>query len=119
MRCICQEELARKRIEEYTLPALLGKVRQKGYEMGIEVDRYSTEFAWAKTPQSLSEELMRLAAIIEDSYGYKIERYLDKVGRKGRKKNNSVIRITNLNIQLEEQKESKDKNSQVHKEVSS
>lgn len=119
VRSICQEELARKRVEEYTLPALLGKVREKGYEMGIEVDRYSTEFAWAKTPQSLSEELMRLAAIIEDSYGYKIERYLDKVGRKGRKKNNSVIRLTNLNIQSKEQKKSKGKNSQVQKEASS
>jgi hypothetical protein len=52
VRCICQEELARKGIEEYTLPALLGKVREKGYEMGIEVDRYSTEFAWVKTTQS-------------------------------------------------------------------
>ncbi len=72
--------------------------------MGIEVDKYSTKFAWAKTPQSLSEELMLLSSVIEDSYGYKIERYNDTTGRNGRKKNNSVIRITDMNIQPNEQK---------------
>ena len=101
MRTICQNELAKKRVVEYTLPDLLAKVRQIGFEIGIEIDKYTTKFAWAKTPQSLSEELMRLASVIEDSYGYKIERYLDTVGRKGRKKNNSVIRITNLDIKPE------------------
>jgi hypothetical protein len=97
-RTICQNELARKHMVEYTLPELLAKVRETGFEKGIEIDKYTTKFAWAKTPQSLSEELMRLAGVIEDSYGYKIERYLDTVGRRGRKKNNSVIRITNPDI---------------------
>jgi hypothetical protein len=101
MRIICQNESANKPEVEYTLPELLAKVRQTGFEIGIEIDKYTTKFAWAKTPQSLSEELMRLAGVIEDSYGYKIERYLDTVGRKGRKKNNSVIRITDLNIKPE------------------
>jgi hypothetical protein len=41
---------------------------------------------------------MHLSTLIEDSYGYKIERYKDTVGRNGRKKNNSVIRITDLSI---------------------
>jgi hypothetical protein len=98
MLTICQNELARKHMVEYTLPELLAKVRETGFEKGIEIDKYTTKFAWAKTPQSLSEELMRLAGVIEDSYGYKIERYLDTVGRRGRKKNNSVIRITNPDI---------------------
>ena len=93
---ICQDEFATKHIVEYTLPQLLAKVRETANEMGIEVDRYSTKFAWAKTPQSLSEELMHLSTLIEDSYGYKIERYKDTIGRNGRKKNNSVIRITDL-----------------------
>jgi hypothetical protein len=101
MRIICQNELAKKSVVEYTLPILLEKVRQTGFEIGIEIDKYTTKFAWAKTPQSLSEELMRLAGVIEDSYGYKIERYLDTVGRRGRKKNNSVIRITNPDIKSE------------------
>jgi hypothetical protein len=35
--------------------------------MGIEI---SAKFSWAKTPQSLSEELMHLSTLIEDSYGY-------------------------------------------------
>jgi hypothetical protein len=65
--------------------------------MGIDIDRYSSKFAWAKTPQSLSEELMHLSSLIEDSYSYKIERYKDTVGKNERKKNNSVIRITDLN----------------------
>ena len=99
MCIICQEELAEKSVVEYTFPELLAKVRQTGFEIGIEIDKYTTKFAWAKTPQSLSEELMRLAGVIEDSYGYKIERYLDTIGRKGRKKNNSVIRITNTNVE--------------------
>ena len=81
---------------EYTLPQLLAKVKETANEMGIEVGRYGTKFAWAKTPQSLSEELMHLSTLIEDSYGYKIERYKDPIGRNGRKKNNSVIRITDL-----------------------
>jgi hypothetical protein len=98
MLTICQNELARKHMVEYTLPELLAKVRETGFGKGIEIDKYTTKFAWAKTPQSLSEELMRLAGVIEDSYGYKIERYLDTVGRRGRKKNNSVIRITNPDI---------------------
>ena len=67
--------------------------------MGIDIDGYSTKFAWAKTPQSLSEELMNLSSLIEDSYGYKIERYKDTVGKNGRKKNNSVIKITDLSIE--------------------
>ena len=67
--------------------------------MGIELDKYSTKFAWAKTPQSLSEELMHLSTLIEDSYGYKIERYKDTVGKNGRNKNNSVIRITDLSTE--------------------
>jgi hypothetical protein len=37
---------------------------------------------------------MNLSSLIEDSYGYKIERYKDTIGKNGRKKNNSVIRIT-------------------------
>ena len=53
---ICQDEFATKHIVEYTLPQLLAKVRETANDMGIEVDRYSTKFAWAKTPQSLSEE---------------------------------------------------------------
>jgi hypothetical protein len=111
---ICQEELEhRKCVVEYTLPQLLAKVREKANGMGIEIDRYGTKFFWSKTPQSLSAELIHFATLIEESYGYRIERYLDKVGRKGRKKNNSVIRITNLNIQSREQKKSKGKNSQV------
>jgi hypothetical protein len=101
MREICEEELEHKREVEYTLPTLLARVREKANEMGIEI---SAKFSWAKTPQSLSEELMRLSTLIEESYGYKIERYTDTVGRNGRKKNNSVIRITNLNIQSEENK---------------
>ena len=89
---------------EYTLPQLLTKVRETAFEMGIEVDKYSTKFAWAKTPQSLSEEIMLLSSVIEDSYGYKIEGYKDTTGRNGRKKNNSVIRITDVNMQPDEQK---------------
>lgn len=103
IRTICDEELASSHEAEYTLPDLLAKVRETGYGMGIEIDRYSTKFAWAKTPQSLSEELMHLTGIVEDSYGYKIERYIDTAGKKGRKKNNSVIRITNLNIEPKQQ----------------
>jgi len=49
--------------------------------MGIEI---SAKFSWAKTRQSLSEELMHLSSLIEDSYDYKIERYKDTVGRNGR-----------------------------------
>jgi hypothetical protein len=117
---ICQEEFEhRKRVVEYALPQLLTKVREKANEMGIDIDRYGTKFSWAKTPQSLSAELIQFATLIEESYGYKLERYLDTVGRKRRKKNNSVIRITNLNIQSKEQKKTKRKNSQVQKEVSS
>ena len=102
---ICQEEFAtQQHLVEYTLPQLLAKVRETAFEMGIEIDRYSTKFAWAKTPQSLSEEIMLLSSVIEDSYGYKIERYKDTTGRNGRKKNNSVIRITDMNIQPDEQK---------------
>jgi hypothetical protein len=103
MCAICQEELATEHTIEYTLPQLLAKVRDIANDMGIDIDRYSTKFAWAKTPQSLSEELMHLASLIEDSYGYKIERYKDTVGRNGRKKNNSVIKITNLSIEPNEQ----------------
>lgn len=96
IREICEEELGslQQRQVEYTLPVLLAKVREKAGEMGIEISRFS----WAKTPQSLSAEVILLANLIEESYGYKIERYTDKVGRNGRNKNNSVIRITNLNI---------------------
>ncbi|MGC2575427.1 MAG: hypothetical protein WA364_28300 [Candidatus Nitrosopolaris sp.] len=97
MRNICDEELADKHEVEYTLPDLLTKVRATGFEIGIELDPHKTKFSWAKTPQSLSEEVMRLAAVIQDSYGYKIERYTDHVGKNGRKKNTSVIRITNQN----------------------
>ena len=67
--------------------------------MGIDIDRHSTKFAWAKTPQSLSEEIMHLSSIIEDSYGYKLERYKDTIGKNGRKKNTSVLRITDLNTE--------------------
>ena len=104
MCTICQEDLANKQTVEYTLPQLLAKVRATANEMGIDIDRQSTKFAWAKTPQSLSEELMHLSTLIEDSYGYKIERYKDTVGRNGRKKNNSVIRITDLSIEPNMQK---------------
>ena len=97
IRVICDEELATKHEVEYTLPDLLTKVRATGNEIGIELDVYKTKFSWAKTPQSLSEEVIRLAAVIQDSYGYKIERYIDHVGKNGRKKNTSVIRITNQN----------------------
>jgi hypothetical protein len=101
MREICEEELEHKREVEYTLPTLLARVREKASEMGIEI---SAKFSWAKTPQSLSEEVMHLSTLIEDSYGYKIERYKDTVGRNGRNKNTSVIRITSLNIQSEQNK---------------
>jgi hypothetical protein len=96
---ICQYELATKHIIEFTLPQLLAKVRATASEMGIDIDGYGTKFAWAKTPQSLSEELMKLSSLIEDSYGYKIERYKDTVGKNGRKKNNSVIKITDLSVE--------------------
>ena len=96
---ICQDELATKYTIEFTLPQLLAKVRVTANEMGIDIDGYGTKFAWAKTPQSLSEELMNLSSLIEDSYGYKIERYKDTIGKNGRKKNNSVIRITDLSIE--------------------
>lgn len=42
---------------------------------------------------------MHLSGLIEDSYGYKIERYKDTVGKNGRKKNNSVIKITDLSME--------------------
>ena len=42
---------------------------------GLEIPPNATKFSWTKTPQSLSEEVMRLAPVIQDSYGYKIERY--------------------------------------------
>jgi hypothetical protein len=100
---ICQDELATEHTVEYTLPNLLAKVRETAYQMGIDIDRYSSKFAWAKTPQSLSEELMHLSTLIEDSYGYKIERYKDTVGRNGRKKNNSVIKISDLSIEPDAQ----------------
>ena len=104
IREICEEELAsRKLVAEYTLPVLLAKVRQKASEVGIEI----AKFSWTKTPQSLSAELMDFATLIEESYGYKIERYLDTGGRDGRKKNNSVIRITNVNIQSDQNKSEK------------
>ncbi|HEY7080148.1 MAG TPA: hypothetical protein VH500_10630 [Nitrososphaeraceae archaeon] len=93
---ICQEELLTKNTIEYTLPQLLAKVRETANDMGIDIYGYGTKFAWGKTPQSLSEELMNLSSVIEDSYGYKIERYKDTIGKNGRKKNNSVIRITDL-----------------------
>jgi hypothetical protein len=99
MCTICQEDSANKQTVEYTLPQLLAKVRATANEMGIDIDRYSTKFAWAKTPQSLSEELMHLSTLIEDSYGYKIERYKDTVGKNGRKKNNSVIKITDMSME--------------------
>lgn len=112
---ICQEELGhRKRVIEFSTGELLAKVREKANEMGIEIERYSTKFSWAKTPQTLSAEIMHLATLIEEGYGYKIERYQDTVGRKGRKRNNSVIRITNQNIQS-----SSGTKSQVQKKVSS
>jgi hypothetical protein len=85
MCTICQEDLASKQIVEYTFPQLLAKVRETANEMGIDIERYSTKFAWAKTPQSLSEEVMHLSTLIEDSYGYKIERYKDTVGKKWQK----------------------------------
>jgi hypothetical protein len=93
LRTIFDEDLTAKYDIEYTFPVLLTKVRETAIEMGIDIDR----FPWAKTPQSLSEEVMLLAAVIQDSYGYKIERYTDHVGKNGRKKNTSVIRITNQN----------------------
>jgi len=66
--------------------------------MGIDIERYDAKVARAKTPQSLSEELMHLSGLIEDSCGYKVERYKDTVSRNGRKKNNSVIKITDMSI---------------------
>ncbi|MGB8936359.1 MAG: hypothetical protein WCC17_14780, partial [Candidatus Nitrosopolaris sp.] len=54
IREICEKELEHKREVEYTLPTLLARVREKASEMGIEI---SAKFSWAKTPQSLSEEL--------------------------------------------------------------
>jgi hypothetical protein len=104
MCTICQDELATKSTIEYTLPQLLAKVRETANDMGIDIDKYSTKFAWAKTPQSLSEELMHLSTLIEDSYGYKMERYKDTVGKNGRKKNNSVIKITDLSLESNAQK---------------
>jgi len=115
---ICQEEFATKHIVEYTLPELLAKVRETAYETGIEIDKYNTKFAWAKTPQSLSEELMHLSTLIEDSYGYKIERYKDTVGRNGRKKNNSVIRITDLSIEADGQKNDDNEGRSIGEESS-
>jgi hypothetical protein len=109
IREICEDELgSQKREVEYTLPELLAKVRETASEMGIEI---STGFHWAKTPQSLSAELILLANLIEESYGYKIFRYIDTVGRNGRKKNNSVIRITNLNIESKQNKSEKEVSS--------
>ena len=99
MCTICQEDLANKQTTGYTLPQLLAKVRATANETGIDIDRHNTKFAWAKTPQSLSEELMHLSTLIEDSYGYKIERYKDTVGKNGRKKNNSVIKITDMSME--------------------
>jgi hypothetical protein len=93
LRTICDEDLTAKYDIEYTPPVLLAKVREKAIDMGIDIDK----FPWAKTPQSLSEEVMRLVAVIQDSYGYKIERYTDHVGKNGRNKNTSVIHITNEN----------------------
>jgi hypothetical protein len=99
IREICEDALGSQCEVEYPVPQLLAKVRQTASEMGIEI---TAKFSWAKTPQSLSAELILLATLIEESYGYKIERYLDTVGRNGRKKNTSVIKITNLNIQSEQ-----------------
>jgi len=104
IREICEDELGSQYEVEYLVPQLLAKVRQTASEMGIEI---TTKFSWAKTPQSLSAELILLATLIEESYGYKIERYLDTVGRNKRKKNTSVIRITNLNTQSEQNKSDK------------
>ena len=95
MCTICQEDLANKQTTGYTLPQLLAKVRATANETGIDIDRHNTKFAWAK----LSEELMHLSTLIEDSYGYKIERYKDTVGKNGRKKNNSVIKITDMSME--------------------
>lgn len=54
MCVICEEEFATiKQTVEYTFPNLLSKVREIASEMGIEYSK----FAWAKTPQSLSESL--------------------------------------------------------------
>jgi sugar-specific transcriptional regulator TrmB len=61
MCAICQEELATEHTIEYTLPQLLAN------DMGIDIDRHSTKFAWAKTPQSLSEELMHISTLITSS----------------------------------------------------
>jgi hypothetical protein len=101
---ICQDELVTEHTVEYTLPELLAKVRATASDMGIDIDRHSTKFAWAKTPQSLSEELIHLSSLIEDSYGYKIERYKDTIGKNGRKKNNSVIRFTDLSVESDTHK---------------
>ena len=104
IRTICDEELASSHEVEYTLPESIGEsTSEQDMKWELRLTGISTKFAWAKTPQSLSEELMHLTGLVEDSYGYKIERYLDTVGRKGRKKNNSVIRITNLNIEPEQE----------------
>jgi hypothetical protein len=73
VRSASQDELVTKHTIEYTFPNLVAKVRETAYQMGIDIDRYSSKFAWAKTPQSLSEELMHLSGLIEDSYCYKIE----------------------------------------------
>lgn len=108
---ICQDELVNEHTVEYTLPELLAKIRATANDMGIDIDRHSTKFAWAKTPQSLSEELMHLSGLIEDSYGYKIERYKDTVGRNGRKKNNSVIKITDISMESNAQKSDGNKNT--------
>jgi hypothetical protein len=104
MCTICQDELVAKHTVEYTFPELLAKVRATANDMGIDIDQHGTKFAWAKTPQSLSEELMHLSGIIEDSYGYKIERYKDTVGKNGRKKNNSIIKITDMSVESNAQK---------------
>jgi hypothetical protein len=52
MCTICHDELVTKHTIEYTL---LAKVRETAYQMGIDIDKYSSKFAWVKTPQSLSE----------------------------------------------------------------
>jgi hypothetical protein len=107
---ICQDDLVNGHTIEFTFPTLLAKVRAIANDMGIDIDKHSSKFAWAKTPQSLSEEVMKLSILIEDSYGYKIERYTDKVGRNGRKKNTSVLMITDLNSEPSTEKSDDSKN---------
>ena len=73
---ICQEEfVTQQHLVEYTLSQLLTKVRETAFEMGIEVDKYRYKVCMGQNSTVILWEIMLLSSVIEDSYGYKIERY--------------------------------------------